>query len=182
MENVSWSQSGTYHFEVCSHILKKLNTQKLKYDGFCNLHIFNWYECTGLNSWTLPMVAPKSGSKVSSTNLKSKLYEQIKEEIWWVIIIIIIIIIIYNEGQWRKFTFSGGGGQSLLNFRQSSQISDIPPQFALEKTVFSPLLGQNFRKFFNFPPLTRGSYHHAKGVFQWSPVYSSCMANMFWKT
>ena len=55
--------------------------------------------------------------------------------------------------QWRKYTFSGwGGGQSLLNFRQNFQISDIPPPpFALEKTVFSPLLDQNFRKFVNFP-------------------------------
>jgi hypothetical protein len=56
--------------------------------------------------------------------------------------------------QWRKFTFSGGGGQSLLNFRQNFQISDIPgggAPLALEKTVFSPLLGQNFRKFVNFP-------------------------------
>jgi hypothetical protein len=32
----------------------------------------------------------------------------------------------------------------LSNFRHA-------PQFALEKTVFSPLLGQNFRKFVNFP-------------------------------
>jgi hypothetical protein len=53
--------------------------------------------------------------------------------------------------------FSGGnslfpvGVQSLLNFRQNFQISDIPPPFAVEKTVFSPLLGQNFRKFVNFP-------------------------------
>jgi hypothetical protein len=42
------------------------------------------------------------------------------------------------------------GGQSLLNlnFRQNFQISDNPPPpFALEKAVFSPLLGQNFRKF-----------------------------------
>ena len=41
----------------------------------------------------------------------------------------------------------GGGGQSLLNFPQNFQISDNPPPppppFALEKTVFSPLLGQN---------------------------------------
>ena len=44
------------------------------------------------------------------------------------------------------------GGQSLLNFRQNFQISDVPPPpFALEKTVFSPLLGQNFLKFVNFP-------------------------------
>jgi hypothetical protein len=44
------------------------------------------------------------------------------------------------------------GGQSLLNFRQNFQISDIPPPpFAFEKTVFSPLLDQNFRKFVNFP-------------------------------
>jgi hypothetical protein len=57
------------------------------------------------------------------------------------------------------FTFSGGNslspverGQSLLNFRQNFQISDNPPPpFALKKTVFSPLLGQNFRKFGNFP-------------------------------
>jgi hypothetical protein len=32
----------------------------------------------------------------------------------------------------------------LSNFRQT-------PPFALEKTVFSSLLGQNFRKFVNFP-------------------------------
>jgi hypothetical protein len=44
----------------------------------------------------------------------------------------------------------GGGGKASSDFRQNSQISDIPP-FALEKTVFSPLLGQNFRKFVNFP-------------------------------
>jgi hypothetical protein len=43
------------------------------------------------------------------------------------------------------------GGQSLLNFRQIFQISDITPPFAIEKTVFSPLLDQNFRKFVNFP-------------------------------
>ena len=47
--------------------------------------------------------------------------------------------------QWRKFTFfRWGGGQSLLNFRQNFQISDNPPPFALEKAVFSLLLGQNF--------------------------------------
>jgi hypothetical protein len=47
--------------------------------------------------------------------------------------------------------FPVGGGQSLLDFRQNFQISDIPPpHFTLEKTVFSPLLGQNFRKFVNF--------------------------------
>ena len=42
---------------------------------------------------------------------------------------------------------------SGANFRQHSQISDIPPPppFALENTVFSPLLGRNFRKFVNFP-------------------------------
>jgi hypothetical protein len=33
----------------------------------------------------------------------------------------------------------------LSNFRHT------PPPFALEKIVFSPLLGQNFRKFVNFP-------------------------------
>ena len=64
--------------------------------------------------------------------------------------------IIFKENndnpQWRKFTFSGGGAKSpkfptkLSNFRHTP-----PPQFALEKTVFSPLLGQNFRKFENFP-------------------------------
>ena len=43
------------------------------------------------------------------------------------------------------------GGQSLLNFRQNFQISDNPPPFALKKTVFGPVLGQNFRKFVNFP-------------------------------
>jgi hypothetical protein len=50
--------------------------------------------------------------------------------------------------QWRIFTFCRGR-QSLLNFCQNFQISDNPPPFALEKTVFSPLLGQNFRKFVN---------------------------------
>ena len=49
------------------------------------------------------------------------------------------------------------GGQSVLNFRQNFQISDIPPPpFALEKTVFSPLLDQNFRKKVNFPEGGRG--------------------------
>jgi hypothetical protein len=43
------------------------------------------------------------------------------------------------------------GGRSLLNFRQNFQISDNPPpQFALEKAVFSPIIGQNFRKFVIF--------------------------------
>ena len=51
--------------------------------------------------------------------------------------------------QWQKFTFSGGG-QNLLNFRQNFQISDNPPPLALEKAVFSPLSGQNFRKFVIF--------------------------------
>jgi hypothetical protein len=64
----------------------------------------------------------------------------------------VVISIKHHNHQWRKFTFSGGGEQSLLNVRQNFQISDIPPPpFALEKTVFSPLLGQNFRKFVNFP-------------------------------
>ena len=57
--------------------------------------------------------------------------------------------------QWRKFTFSGGGGVAkppkfptkLSNFRHT------PPPFALEKTVFSPLLGQNFREGGGRPPL-----------------------------
>jgi hypothetical protein len=57
----------------------------------------------------------------------------------------VVISIKHHNHQWRKFTFSGGGEQSLLNVRQNFQISDIPPPpFALEKTVFSPLLGQNF--------------------------------------
>ena len=52
------------------------------------------------------------------------------------------------------------GGHSLLNFRQNFQISDIPPPpFALEKTVFSPLLDQNFRKFVNFPEGGGGGRH-----------------------
>ena len=58
-----------------------------------------------------------------------------------------------------KFKGKGGGGKGgggvkppkaptkLSNFRQT------PPPLALEKVVFSPLLGQNFRKFVNFPPL-----------------------------
>jgi hypothetical protein len=56
-----------------------------------------------------------------------------------------------------KQGFSGGnslfpvGGRSLLNFRQNFQISDNPPPpFALEKAVFSSLIGQNFRKFVIF--------------------------------
>ena len=42
--------------------------------------------------------------------------------------------------QWRKFTFSGGGAKppkfptKLSNFQQT-------PPFAIEKAVFSPLLG-----------------------------------------
>jgi hypothetical protein len=61
-------------------------------------------------------------------------------------------------------------GQSLLNFRQNFQISYTPP-FALEKTVFSPLLGQNFRKFINFP--------WRWGVFAfWLPCQSGWFA--FW--
>jgi hypothetical protein len=40
--------------------------------------------------------------------------------------------------QWRKFTFSGGG-QSLLNFRQNSQISDIPSHLH-SKRLFLALL------------------------------------------
>jgi hypothetical protein len=44
--------------------------------------------------------------------------------------------------QRRKFTFPVGE-QSLLNFRQT-------PPFTLEKAVFSPLLGQYFRKFVIF--------------------------------
>ena len=60
--------------------------------------------------------------------------------------------VIENFGSGGNSLFPvGGGGQSLLNFRQNSQISDIPPPFALKKTVFSPLLGPNFRKFVNFP-------------------------------
>jgi hypothetical protein len=45
-------------------------------------------------------------------------------------------------GPVAEIHFFRGGGQSLLNFRQNFQISDIPPPFALEKTVFSPLLDQ----------------------------------------
>ena len=58
------------------------------------------------------------------------------------------VYIIVNSGGNSLFPV---GGQSLLNFRQNFQISDIPPPpFALEKTVFSPLFYQNFRKFVNF--------------------------------
>jgi hypothetical protein len=47
--------------------------------------------------------------------------------------------------------FPVGGGQSLPNFRQNFQISDNPPPpFALEKAVFSLLLGKKFRKFVIF--------------------------------
>ena len=47
--------------------------------------------------------------------------------------------------------FPVGGGRSLLNFRQNFQISyKPPPPFALEKAVFSPFIGQNFRKFVIF--------------------------------
>jgi hypothetical protein len=43
------------------------------------------------------------------------------------------------------------GGRNLLNFRQNFQISNNPPPpFALEKAVFSPLIGQNCRKFVIF--------------------------------
>ena len=43
--------------------------------------------------------------------------------------------------------WKGGGGGSLLNFQQNFQIADNPlPPFALEKAVFGPRLGQNFRK------------------------------------
>ena len=50
-----------------------------------------------------------------------------------------------KTGQWRKFTFSGGGGGAkspkfptkLSNFRHT-------PPICTWKTVFSPLLGQNF--------------------------------------
>jgi hypothetical protein len=54
--------------------------------------------------------------------------------------------------QWQKFTFSGGGAKppkfptKLSNFRKPPP----PPPFALEKAVFSPLSGQNFRKFVIF--------------------------------
>ena len=48
------------------------------------------------------------------------------------------------------FRWGGGAKPSkfpteLLNFRQTP-----PPPFALEKAVFSPLIGQNFRKFVIF--------------------------------
>jgi hypothetical protein len=55
--------------------------------------------------------------------------------------------------QWRKFTFSGGGAKPPKFPTKLSNFRHIPP-FALEKTVFSPLLGQNFQKFPpRFPPL-----------------------------
>jgi hypothetical protein len=58
----------------------------------------------------------------------------------------------FNSIQWRKFTFSGGGGAKPLKFPTTfSNVRHTPPPFALEKTVFSPLLSQNFRKFGNFP-------------------------------
>ena len=63
----------------------------------------------------------------------------------------IIIHILSKALVAAEIHFSGGGGAKppkiptkLSNFRQT-------PPFALEKTVFSPLLGQNFRKFVNFP-------------------------------
>ena len=89
------------------------------------------------------------------------------------------------DNQWRKFTFSGGG-RSLLNFRQNFQISDNPPPlFALEKAVFSPLIGQNFRKFVifhegggaaappRFPPLSTTCYKVELNV-----IVTSCSNNL----
>ena len=49
--------------------------------------------------------------------------------------------------------FSGGNSlfpvrvRSFLNFRQNFKFQTTPPPFALEKAVFSPLKGKNFRKF-----------------------------------
>jgi hypothetical protein len=57
-----------------------------------------------------------------------------------------LVSLVCMARQWRKFTFSSGGAKpskfptKLSNFRQT-------PSFALEKAVFSPLIGQNFRKF-----------------------------------
>ena len=45
--------------------------------GFpCGYKERSWFNISPWRSGALPIVAPKSGSNVSSTNLKSKLYEQ----------------------------------------------------------------------------------------------------------
>ena len=66
------------------------------------------------------------------------------------ILLLILIKCMFIHSDYYKFTFSGGGGAKpskfpakLSNFRQT-------PPFALEKAVFSPPIGQNFRKFVIF--------------------------------
>jgi hypothetical protein len=60
------------------------------------------------------------------------------------------------SGQFENLTISGEihffrwGEQSLLNYRKTFKFPTTPPPFALEKAVFGPLLGQNFRKFVIF--------------------------------
>jgi hypothetical protein len=51
------------------------------------------------------------------------------------------------------FAVAGGakGGAKLPKFPTKVSNFRHTPQFAIEKTVFSPLLDQNFRKFVNFP-------------------------------
>jgi hypothetical protein len=53
-----------------------------------------------------------------------------------------------NPKQWRKFTFWCGGGGGEAPQISNKSFTDFRP---LEKAVFSPLLGQNSRKFGNLP-------------------------------
>jgi hypothetical protein len=46
--------------------------------------------------------------------------------------------------------FAVAGGAKLPKFPTKVSNFRHTPQFAIEKTVFSPLLDQNFRKFSNF--------------------------------
>ena len=57
---------------------------------------------------------------------------------------------VMDRGQWLKFTFPGGvrGGKASKISDKTFKFPTNSP-FALEKVVFSPLLGQNFRKFVN---------------------------------
>jgi hypothetical protein len=66
-----------------------------------------------------------------------------------IITVSVWLVSVYSGGN-SLFPVVGGGAKppkfptKLSNFRHT-------PPFALEKTVFSPLLGQNFRKCVNFP-------------------------------
>ena len=76
----------------------------------------------------------------------------------------------------RSCYASSGGGAKPPKFKFPTKLSNFrqpPPPFALEKAVFSPLLGQNFQKFLIFRQGGGGGAVAPPAPPRFPPLYAS---------